>query len=343
MLWTVLTELGRRCNSVEFVLDSKAPYLQKTKYNVLQKSSGFFSEIAKKQLARFGVVPESGITHFIDISGFAYGDFWGAKKAKRRLGRRAAAGRASIYMLPQAFGPFSDDDLVKEMQRICKSSKLVCARDAKSLDYLKGIGISNAELLPDITFALDVSDRNIVKPDGDYVCIIPNAKLGESGAMDNTDQIELYSQVADSVRASGLNPVIVLHEPKADKDIGEELSRRLEAPVLAPDDARDLKALIGGATAVVTSRFHGLVSALSTGVPAMAVGWSHKYTELLADFDCEELAFTGDRSEFLKVLDANLCDIQGRENIKNKLEKPRTEAKRKLEELFDRLARQIDS
>ena len=32
---------------------------------------------------------------------------------------------------------------------------------------------------------------------------------------------------------------------------------------------------------LIGSRFHSLVFALATGVPAMAIGWSHKYTELM--------------------------------------------------------------
>lgn len=46
-------------------------------------------------------------------------------------------------------------------------------------------------------------------------------------------------------------------------------------------DCRELKALIKGAKLSIVSRYHALVAALSSGVPAVAVGWNDKYQDLL--------------------------------------------------------------
>ena len=45
-----------------------------------------------------------------------------------------------------------------------------------------------------------------------------------------------------------------------------------------------IRRLIAACEAVVTSRFHAMVAALALGVPVMVLGWSHKYTEVLAAF-----------------------------------------------------------
>ena len=50
-----------------------------------------------------------------------------------------------------------------------------------------------------------------------------------------------------------------------------------------------LKALISTAYLCVTSRFHGVASALNSCVPCLATSWSHKYEELFRDYgmtDC---------------------------------------------------------
>ena len=54
-------------------------------------------------------------------------------------------------------------------------------------------------------------------------------------------------------------------------------------------NALEVKGLIASAYLVVTSRFHGLASALNSCVPALATSWSHKYEELFKDYglsDC---------------------------------------------------------
>ena len=56
-------------------------------------------------------------------------------------------------MLPQAFGPFSDNELIQKMQVIINQADLIFARDEISFDYLKALdkASTNIILRPDFT------------------------------------------------------------------------------------------------------------------------------------------------------------------------------------------------
>jgi colanic acid/amylovoran biosynthesis protein len=48
--------------------------------------------------------------------------------------------------------------------------------------------------------------------------------------------------------------------------------------------------LIARCDVLVTSRFHGMISGLSLGVPTAVIGWSHKYTEIMQEFNMADFA-----------------------------------------------------
>ena len=84
-------------------------------------------------------------------------------------------------------------------------------------------------------------------------------------------------------------PYLLVHEGVDDERLTEQISEACgRIPIVKEDDPLKIKGILGSSYAVVASRYHALVSALSQGVPAVATGWSHKYTELFEDYGFPE-------------------------------------------------------
>ncbi|NCG26568.1 MAG: hypothetical protein GWP42_03380 [Verrucomicrobiales bacterium] len=350
MLHTVRQELDNRLEDVSFAIQSNEPFLSESRFKKLQKcapsSNPILDKIFRINPQDQGTVTDSQITHYVDISGFAYGDPWGVKKARKRLGRKVKKLNREgkpYYLLPQAFGPFTDPELQREMKLIGSNASLLCARDSVSLAYLKGLGLENAELFPDITFALDTNDRTT--PDikhSPYGCLIVNNKLVSSSTMQKNDLLDLFTASGKFMQKHGVSPQVLLHEPKEDKDLADELTQALDCPIIELEDARDIKNCIKHSYVTVTARFHGLVSALSTGTPAMAVGWSHKYKELLTDFDAGHLVFEENTEEFLNHLEILLSSEENHQKTSDQFQITAQKQTQKLSALFDQLATHIN-
>jgi colanic acid/amylovoran biosynthesis protein len=104
--------------------------------------------------------------------------------------------------------------------------------------------------------------------------------------------------------AESVGAYLLIHETR-DIELAQQLAEDSPTPVeiVTETDPLILKRYLGTSLFVVGSRFHALVSALSQGIPVLAVGWSHKYEALLADYQ---------QTEKLLAVDASPTDIRRR-------------------------------
>ncbi len=281
-----------------------APYAQRCRFGLLQKITQRFRGVHEGRLgefvpaairARYGLVTEKEVDVVLDASGYAYGDPWGAAKARRYLAdhivRYKQQGKV-VVLLPQAFGPFSTRDIKRAMQTILRHADLVFPRDNVSLQYLKELAPS-APLykFPDFTNLLEPRSQ-AASPPGN-VALIPNQKMIQMNVCDSEERyVDFMVKVAKSVKSHGGTPFLLIHEGKRDLDLATCVRRQVEMACFEEEDARAVKAVIGACRFVFGSRFHGIVSALSQGVPAITLGWSHKYKALLESYGCESLLVT---------------------------------------------------
>ncbi len=254
-----------------------------------------------------GEIPESQIDMVLDASGYAYGDPWGAKKAKRRISshiRRWKQDGKVVILLPQAFGPFRVPELRAEMKTVFSQADRVFVRDSVSMAHVSGIhSAGTITRKPDFT--------NLVTPFvpkdaawyAERVAIIPNIKMIVATEGGEKAYLDTMRALIDTIRANGREAFILLHEADQDVKVAALINSTRSEPLRVVKESHPLmiKGIIGASYAVATSRFHGLVSALSQGVPCVATSWSHKYEELLTEYEYTQGLIRSDEETMTRV------------------------------------------
>ena len=225
----------------------------------------------------------------------------------------------------QAVGPFNgwlNSLAAKFMLRRCA---FVFARGAETrghLDRLGGVSVFDAPDLgfahqPDYALSSENTGRVSALADtldndpsgrGRLVCINPSSLVTAECSARGIDAVAILAELAGELTNQGCR---VLLAPTASRESAPDSARNNDIPVIRKiaEACRDrvppgrlliidwdlnfaaLKSFMARADAVVTFRFHGLVAALSLGKPVMAVGWGHKYEEIMAAFGLWDWTF----------------------------------------------------
>lgn len=248
----------------------------------------------------FGHLAKEEIDVVLDASGFGYGDFWGLAKLRDRLADRLEGrGKVKSILLPQALGPFRKPEMATTFLRALDQLDLAFVRDDISMGYVDEVAADrmNVRRAPDFTNLLQPVFSERSKGRSNLALLVPNEKMI---AQKSNEIREMYfsflTQAIDAIRRSGREATILLHEGDKDRALAETLNSRITKPVEIIDEVSPLetKAIIANAELLISSRFHGLVSGLSSAIPSIACGWSHKYRELMKDYGCEDMVVSLD-------------------------------------------------
>ncbi|MEH6492909.1 polysaccharide pyruvyl transferase family protein [Halopseudomonas sp.] len=314
MLASILEALHNSKEEIRFVVEPNSSYMSRSKYCLYQKASltiknktydlsKLFQVIPKKLRLKYGIIVDSEIDVILDASGFAYGDQWGYQKAEQRLANRIGAWKKrgkKVILMPQAFGPFNDSRLRSAALKILENADLVFARDKVSLRSLDEILPGKAVLSPDFTNAITPPPPNHCDLSGYYSrpCFIPNSKMVSMGESDRNSYTRLFADAINLLKEKGHSPYLLIHEGEGDIKLAQKISQlSQDTEILILESPIDIKYIIGKSLMLVSSRFHGLVSGLSQGVPCIATGWSHKYKELMADYEMSHLSIQSKDAE----------------------------------------------
>jgi polysaccharide pyruvyl transferase WcaK-like protein len=338
MLIAILEQLSSRLPRMRPVIaPGIGPYVWRSKLGLYQlfdaKRSGHLGWLRSQLFHqgyrdRFGLVLPEQIDAVLDASGYAFGDPWKIEHvdaAAREFERYRRFG-ARIILLPQAFGPFKNARIRAASTRILGAADLVFARDQESFAHCQALlpkhpGLHQA---PDFTNLLQCSlpRQWIVEPK--HVALVPNSKMVTQVERSTAcNYVPAFAKAVRRVHAAGYRPFVLVHEQN-DPILAAKIAEasEIECPVIVESDPLALKAILGCCAFTIGSRFHGLVSALSQGVPSIGTSWSHKYFYLFEDYGVPEwLCSIDDEGERLIHLVDKLCSEHERDKVISQLRK----------------------
>ena len=230
---------------------------------------------------------------FIDGSGFSFSDQWNIKNErvrmwKYKLGTLYYQG-CKIVFLPQAFGPVKLPNTKKALSVLNDYASAIFPREKVSYDYLFHSGVvdmKKVKIYSDFTSMVEGVFPSKYESFKNGICIIPNMRMIDKGAISFDNYINLLLAFVKEGRKSG-HPVYLLnHEGQKDEELAYRCREKLnnDVEVITGLNALEVKGMIASSYMVITSRFHGLASALNSCVPCLATSWSHKYEELFGDY-----------------------------------------------------------
>lgn len=236
----------------------------------------------------------SGADYFLDASGFHFSDqkknFTPAKvKRWNILLQKYSKQGTKIVFLPQAFGPAKKNNTLNGLRCISKYADLIMPREKVSYDYLEQSGVMDMEkvvLNTDFTSLVEGSFPARYGHLRNGICLIPNMRMIDTETCSFDDYVKLMSTIIDAVSETGCPIYFLNHEGLKDEELAYMCKGKIKATVevVTGLNALEVKGLIASAYLVVSSRFHGVASALNSCVPCLATSWSHKYQELFKDY-----------------------------------------------------------
>jgi colanic acid/amylovoran biosynthesis protein len=303
----------------------------------------------------------------LDVSGYAYH----AGGLPRTIGmtlvlREMKKRERKTVFLAQAYGPFDDKASRWWIKVLREQCPLFYSRDLVSTRHLTQAGISQEDVLesPDIALLFRGEESACGKAilekagcirrgaDQPLVGISANMRVFERTEGEGPDNHyvktikALIDHIIHDLDGSVVlvpNESLLLTNKPDDRSLNAMIGKYFETSerVIVLEQrmtAGETKAVIENLDFLVASRFHSLVFALSSGVPVLALGWSHKYHELLRLFGVEEFCLSHESFDQEQVLHLFNRGWFLRKELAERIEKNLPELQAKVHKIFDRIA-----
>lgn len=307
------------------------------------------SFVPKKVREMYGVVLDQEVDIVLDAAGFSYSDQWGVSPSRELAvsSKKWKKNGTKLILLPQALGPYTDPSTQKYVSKWAENADLIFPREEDSYQYLTDI-IGEQEkikLYRDFTNLVVGDLPEDYDPSEKKVALVPNYRMVDKTSKEESEAyLPFMIQCAKHLVEKKAKPFILVHEGENDRILAHKISEAVGGiPIIVETNPLKIKGILGSCEATIGSRFHGLVSALSQGVPSLATGWSHKYKRLFEDYEFGE--------GVVSVLDSNkdirekidlISDEKNADPLKEKLKERSETLKQQSEEMWERVFYHMD-
>ena len=357
MLRSIIAKLQEKIPEAELVMAPNinlAPFIKRAKLGLYQKiwlqhyhtQWGYVGFMIPKKLRQlFGMVLDSEINVVLDASGFAYSDHWGPEnsismaKAIKKWNKQGT----KVVLMPQAFGPFTDPVIRAAFKAVVENAVMIFSRDKASHDHIMALSEkkNHLKIAPDLTTMIEGIVPETFDSLTNRFCIIPNYRMiDKTGKQQSRKYLQFLINCVKYLQKKCAKPFILIHEDDMDLWIAKQLANATDKKIsiVQETNALFIKGIIGVSDGVVSSRFHGLVSALSQGIPALSTGWSHKYRMLLEDYGFPEglLSVNADLMEIHSIIDFITSDA-GKQKLRKQFLKVSLSQKKASASMWDEI------
>lgn len=324
-------------SSLEFIL-LDSPYNKLIKYLHI---NGILHRMNIRSIYFYPNLPQ--IDYLLDGSGLLFTDQM--VKGKHIVYWKKIFSKTNKYntkkiFLPQGFGPLEKETTKDAIKLLFKNADIIYARENVSYNFLcsvNGIDKSKLKICTDFTSLVEGFIPEQYAHLAGAVCIIPNMQMVNKKVCTLEEYITYLKNIIATVESKGRKVYLLNHQGKEDGRLlyicKERLGNNVET--ISGLNALDTKGLISTAYMVITSRFHGLASALNSCVPSLATSWSHKYQCLFEDYGLHDCILSmknveGDINKINKILDPN-TNTEIRKELRTRI----PQIKKQAEEMWD--------
>lgn len=208
-------------------------------------------------------------------------------------------------IIGQSVGPFDDPADAEAWLTVAARCDLLTVRESVSHNYLVGkLGLPehHVQLSSDPAFLLPTGTNKQTSavlrplgltPEDPYLCLAPSQGITRFSAVGEEQHTAALTRLATALVRTRKMPVLLVphcHDSRPHNDDRILAARIADAAGMSPVmtlpgalTASDYKGVLSHAELVISERLHAAIGALSGGVPAIAIGHSHKFNGVLAE------------------------------------------------------------